>query len=207
MIVFADIKEQTLTLAGSKVEKFHISDLPAISARLKGQKVIWVTNAARATGDEVIKLLEKYSSQSDKDAEKNKTGNLVMHAATKGQVVIEDQGISLIFKGPLDFKYVSALPGGSIDLYPKLRKAIEIGKIKVIDESEKSKIILKDKNSVKKKVGNKEKSLDALLIDSGVSAIEFASHGGYSDDTLDINDDAGEDLSDEADFIKRFDIQ
>lgn len=216
MIVFADPSTQTVMIAGKTIEEFDFSEIKEIAKRIKGKQVIWVTGAAKAGGDEVLELLGGFIEQFEQQSRnKPRTGRMLMHSTVSGQVVITGpNNVVIKFSNPLDFKDVSAFPEDIFERMPNLKKAINQGKIAIIDEADKSLVRAKYGKFLKKqekREKDRDRQLDSILVDSGVSAIDHASRGGSDADAMDLTNeqemDSVDDDSEESKFIKKYDIK
>jgi hypothetical protein len=211
MIVFADPTSHMVTIVNDgKAEEIHISDLDAIRKRLARKKVTWVTNVSRASGDDVINLLEKFSQQIDKQARSQpRTGRMFMHSTGPGQLIITGDGVNLTFIGPLDFKDLATLPKDIMVRCHNLKRAIELGKIEVFDEADKSLIRAKYNKYLKKSDARekaRDQGLSSILLDPSKKAADFVSSGSYDENAIDMTDEQEDDSyeSEESKFIKKY---
>ena len=213
MIVFADPSTLMVTIVDREVEEIHLSDLNEIKKRLTGKKVIWVTGVAKASGDDVIRLLEGFSQQVEKQARSQpRTGRMFMHSTGAGHLVVTGDGVNLSFTSPLDFKDMATLPKDIISRCSNLRRAIELGKVELFDEADKPLIRSKYNKYLKKSEARekaRDKDLGSILLDPSKRAVDFVTDGIYDENTIDLTDEseASGDDSEETKFIKKFGIQ
>lgn len=208
IIVLVNQEDRTVTICHKIVEVISISDVDRIANLLMGKTVYYITAAEEAQGDDVVDLVIQMSGPKatsrprPRPQGKPKTGRSVMHATTKGSVILkaadQDKDDDIIFDGPLRFV---SMPGGIdefCEMYPDLERYIKMGYIHVIDSSEEDAVRAKYSAALKKtqrRPQKTEKSSARQLIEKARNR-GFVSDDDEEDDEndptrIDITDDGG----------------
>jgi len=112
-----------------------LSGLKRIKEILKNDEVLYITNAVKTTGSEVVKMISSINDKSLNSAiEKNE--NLYIRSTNKGVIRIE--ALKLSFNGPDDFKplddLLSQFGKDILEKNRTLKKLRENGDIEILSE-------------------------------------------------------------------------
>lgn len=197
IIVLVNQEDQTITICHKIVEVISIFDVDRIAGLLMGKQVYYITAAEEANGDDVVDLIIQMSgtkaTRKPKPQGRSKTGRNVMHATTRGSVILKaadpDKDDDIIFDGPLRFINMPGDIDKYYEMYPDLEKYIKMGYIQVIDSSDEDAVRTKYAAALKKTQRRPQKSEK----NSARQLIDKARNKGFISDDEDEDEDTDED--------------
>jgi hypothetical protein len=202
IIALVNQEDQTITICHKTVEVISIFDVDRIADLLMGKQVYYITAAEEANGDDVVDLIIELSGTKatrkpkPKPQGRSKTGRNVMHATTRGSVILKaadpDKDDDIIFDGPLRFVNMPGDIDKYYEMYPDLEKYIKMGYIQVIDSSDEDAVRAKYTAALKKTQRRPQKSEK----NSARQLIDKARNKGFVSDNEDDDDDEDADEDD-----------
>jgi len=169
MIVLLDIDNKCINLYNedgiNKISFYNIEEIYDYIAL--NQKVYYVTNAIETNVDDLIKVV---SSITGKETISSSNSNIrYLHSTCTGPLNIPDPNSKpeedipiMSFNNSYDLKILDTFLEDKIKQYPVILNAIKRGKIEIINEIQKNKILAK-KRKVEKESIKKQKLKDAKL--------------------------------------------
>jgi len=135
-IVFLNIKARMIEIYDKNgMKNISLSGVKRIKEELKNDDVLYITNAVKTTGSEVVKMISGINDKSLNSAIENDE-NLYIRSTEKGVIRIE--ALKLSFNGPDDFKplddILSKFGKDILDKNRTLKKLRENGSIEILSE-------------------------------------------------------------------------
>ncbi len=199
MIVLLNIEQQSLELYNEDgINKIFFSNIEEIYNYISpDQKVYYVTNATETNLEEIIKLVDSITGRQTTIINSNIK---YLQSVSKGPLNISDPNakadeddVILRFINCYDLKIYDNNMEEKIKKYPILQNVIRSGKIKIINEIEKNKLLTqkrKENQKNKKKEGIKEKKEKSLIIDKPVADIADTMYDDMDDniETIEVSE-------------------
>lgn len=157
MFVFINAERGTVHIFDTKETIIPLTDLAAITAKLTGVKVTYVTSVMEVAGEQVIASIAALSGQM---MDSNQ-----LYVKPNGQFDIPELGIS--FAHSYDIKPMSIFPSNAFEM-PVLKKLKDDGTLKIITVHEREKLMEK----FRKVEENNKKSDSAVLLDTSNKSVK-----------------------------------
>ena len=173
MMVYIDIETKNILLFGDDdVKNIPFSEVNDIDTYLEGKNAYYITNVIEVNSKDIINLISsidgvEYSkpkqifSLSDINND-----NLYIHANIEQNIFIPD--IALKFEGKFDCKIINDDIRKMIKISPTLQSLIKNGKIEIINEQCRNKMLREGKKKqvkFNKRQEEIDKSLDSILVE------------------------------------------
>ncbi len=198
--VFVNTKQRTIQVSDSKsVTIYPFEDVDVFLEDCQGKQCLYITNAVKTTVEEIVSLVGQFSGEDEELNIADSKTNFI-HSTKKGTLVVPDSDI--IFRGVGDCRVFDQDIYNLIEESFPIRQLLKQGILELITYSQMKKIV-RDAKRANKKILDKQKlskeqrdrALDALLVDTGVKAEDAVGNmfKGKGDDNsvkvLDITDE------------------
>lgn len=180
-IVFVNEQEQTVTIVQDKtVDILDWADIGSIAASVAGKEVYYVTAAEYVPGQAVIDLLSEALGIDPSVAIPRKK-RTYLRSKSNTKLICRGKNGEIVFNGPMDMKPIDELPPDIFETNVNLQKCIDIGRVEIIDDLQKSKIVAQE--SKRPKIKNaRDIAIDSILIKTSVD--DFMKNGGADGDDI-----------------------
>ena len=190
-------KKNILVCNGKNIDIYDFDDADIFLEDYKGKKCTYVTDVVETTIEEVVSLVEEIVGHDELQEADNKTH--FIHSTREGTLLIPDTNIAL--RGPGECKIFDHEMYKLVQDSFAIRQLIRKGILEIITNAQMKKIVKSTRRENKKLFDRQQKSkerkdreLDAMLVDTGVKAVDaidtiFDNDGENEADEINLDED------------------